>query len=71
MYIEGVALGHFSTTDQEISSSYLHSCTLHAVFHLFMSDKIKQYAGTTAAHSEQIIELLRKKILGAGISTIW
>ena len=57
MYIEGVALGHFSTRDQEISSSYLHSCTLHAVFHLFMSDNNKQDTAPTAKHRKQIIEM--------------
>ena len=47
---EGIALEYFSTTDQEILSSYFHSCTRHAVFHSFMSDHINKYAATTTAH---------------------
>ena len=41
-YIEGILLEHFSATDQETPSQYLHSHTLHAVFNLFLSDHSKQ-----------------------------
>ena len=53
MYIEGIALEHFSATDQEKSSSFLHSHTCHAVFHSFMSDNSKQDAAMKAAHRKR------------------
>ena len=71
MSIEGIALEHFSNTDQETSSSALHIRTRHSVFHFFLSDNSKQDAATTAAHNKIIIEISEKqKNLGAGVSTV-
>ena len=41
------------------------------MFHSFLSDNSKKYVATTAAHSKRIIEILKNKCLGVGISTIW
>ena len=58
-YIEGILLEHFSATDQETPSQYLHSHTLHALFNLFLSDHSKQDTDTTAVHNKLIMELLK------------
>ena len=60
MSIEGADLEHFSSTDQETSSSYLHILIRHAMFHSFLSDNSKQEANTTSAYSKRIIERLKK-----------
>ena len=39
------------------------------MFHVFLSDHIKQDADTTATHRKQIIELF-KLVLGASLSNI-
>ena len=57
--IEVVALGYFSATYQETSSSYLYSCTHHAVFHLFLSDNRKHDSDKTYVHIKRIIVLLK------------
>ena len=59
MSIKSIGLEHLSTTDQETSSSYLHSCKLHYVFHSLLIDNRKQDASTTAAHIKIIIQLLK------------
>ena len=59
MYIEGIVLGHFSALPQTEISSYTKSCPRHAVFN-FLSDGNKQDAATTTAHSNFLIELLKK-----------
>ena len=42
------------------------------MFHLSLIDNSKEDSATTAAHSKQIIELLKNsKCLGDGHSTIW
>ena len=59
--IEGVNFEHFSATDQEISSSSLHSFTNHYVFHLFVSDSRKQDAATIDSRRKRIIDILKIK----------
>ena len=53
------------------SPSSLHSRTQHDVFHSFFYDNSKQDADTIYAKRKIIIELLKKKCLGTGFSTIW
>ena len=57
--IECISLEYVSGTFQEKSSSYSHSHTRHALFHLFMSNNSKQDASTTASHSKRIIDMLK------------
>ena len=72
MSIEGIALEHFSAVPQaDINSSTL-SRPGHALFKSFLSDDIKQYSATTAAHIKQLISLLKnKQVLTTSLSTIW
>ena len=72
VYIEGIALEHFSTSPQaDINSSTL-SHPRHAVFHSFLSDDSKQDAATTTAHSKRLISLIKnKQVLSTSLSTIW
>ena len=60
MSIKDIDLEHFSTTDHETSSSFLHSRTHHAEFHWFQLDNRKEDAATTSAHSKLITEFLKK-----------
>ena len=69
--IEGIALEHFSETDQEKYSYSLHICTSHAMFHSFLSYNSKQDAATTAAHRKKSFICWKKKVLGSGLSNIW
>ena len=69
--IEGIALEHFSSIDQETSSSYSHSRIWYALLRQFLYHHIKQDTFKTATHSKQIIELMKKiNCLGAGCITI-
>ena len=72
VYIEGIALEHFSTAPQaDINSSTL-SHPRHAVFHSFLSEDSKQDAATTTAHSKRLISLIKnKQVLTTSFSTIW
>ena len=69
--IECIALENFSTTYQETSFPYLLSCKHHAVFHYYILDDIKQDAATTAAHSKNIIELLKNRKLLFLVSVLY
>ena len=61
LYIEGIALEHFSAaTQSDINSSSL-PCPRRAVFHSFLSDDSKQDAATTTAHRNRLISFLKKK----------
>ena len=57
--IEGIALEHFSSSYQSISSLTSETVSQQAVFCSFLSDDIKQYAATTVSYSKHIMELLR------------
>ena len=70
MYIEGVALEHFSALPQTEINSSTKPCQLHAVFHSFLSDDCKQDSATTTAHIKHLIELFKKKLTST-LSTIW
>ena len=59
MYIEGIALEHFSALIQTEINASTEPCPPHAVFHYFLSDYRKQYSTTTTAHSISFIELLK------------
>ena len=51
MYIEGIALEHFSAAPQVDINSTTPLRPRHAVFHSFLSDYSKQDAATTTEHS--------------------
>ena len=72
MYIEVIALEHFSAAPQaDINSSTL-SRPRHEVFQSFLSDDSKQDAATTTAHRKLLISLLKnKQVLTTSLSTIW
>ena len=61
--IKVIAFEHLSASGQEISSSTLHSCKRHAVFHHFLPDNSKQDTAATTAHTKSIIELLKSRQL--------
>ena len=72
VFKEGIALENFSVLPKADINSNTPSRQLHAVFHSFLSDYIKQYADTTTAHINRLISLLKnKKVLTTSISTIW
>ena len=61
MYIEGIALEHFSAAPQaDINSSTL-SRPRHAVFHSFLSDDSKQYSATITARIKRLISFIKEK----------
>ena len=72
VYIEGIALEHFSTAPHtDINSSTL-SRPRHAVFHSFLSDDSKEDAANATAHYKRFISLLKnKQVLTPSLSTIW
>ena len=71
MFIDGIALEHFSAFAQTEINSSTRPCPRHAVFKCF-SDDNKQYAATTTSHSIRLIELLKEqKVLTSTLSTIW
>ena len=70
--IKGIALKHFSAAPQTNINSTTPSRQLHAVFHSFLSDDIKQDSATTITHSKRFIQFLKdKKLLTTSLSTIW
>ena len=72
MYIEVIALGHFSDTKQLEPVLEPESCTHNSMLQLFFFDERKKYTTKTAAHSKHRIEILRhQKILYSKLSTIW
>ena len=72
VYIEGIALVHFSAAPQTDINSYTLSRQRHAVFHSFLSEDSKQDASTTTAHIKKLISLLNnKKLLTTSLITIW
>ena len=50
MYIEGIALDHFSATTKPGIVLEPESGKFQVVLHFFFSDDSKQYAATTSAH---------------------
>ena len=60
MYIEGIALEHYSALPQTEINSTTEPCPRHAAFHSFLSYDIKQDAATTTSHRNCLIELLKK-----------
>ena len=60
MSIEVIILEHFIELPHTEINSSIEICPQHAVFNFF-SDDSKQDAATTTAHSNLLIELLKKK----------
>ena len=50
MYIEGIALEHFSAVPKTDINSTTPSLRRHALFHYFLSDDSKQDYATTTVH---------------------
>ena len=72
MSIEGIVLEHFSSTVQPGTESAPKSCTRHAMFHYFFSDKRKQDSATTGTHRKRLIKLLNQRyILSEKLITPW
>ena len=61
--IEGIQLEQSSDSEQEKSSSALHSRKHHALFHSFLPDNVKQDTLKTASHRKGIISLLKNRQL--------
>ena len=61
MYIEGIALEHFSTLPNSVINASTKPYLRYAAFHSFLSDDSKQDAATTTIHSKHLIELLKKE----------
>ena len=61
MYIEVIALEHFSALPKTKINSITPSHQLRSVFHSFLSDDSKQDATNTTAHSKRFISLLKEK----------
>ena len=57
MYIEGIALEHFSTLPQIEIKPSTKPCPRHAGFHSFLSDDSKQDSATNTSHSKHFIEI--------------
>ena len=55
VYIEGIALEHFSVLPQTEIKTSTKSCPYHALFHSFLSYKSKQDAATTTAHKNTLL----------------
>ena len=55
MFIEGIALDHFSATTHPETVSVPESRKNNAMFHSFLYDDRKIYSTTTAAHLKHII----------------
>ena len=71
MSIEGISLESFSSLPKTDINSTTPSRQLHAVFHSFLSDDIKQDSATTTAYSKCLISLLKDKtLLTTSLSTI-
>ena len=69
MSIKGIVLDHFSELTQTEINSSTEPCPRHVVFHYFLSDDSKQDSAATTAHSNCLIELLKK--LMSTLSTVW
>ena len=61
VYIEGIALEHFSALPQAYINSTKLSHQRHALFHSFLYDDSKQDVATITAHSNCLIILLKEK----------
>ena len=61
MYIEGIALEHFSAPPQTETSVTPQELTHYAAFHSFFSDNSKHDSATNIAHIKHITELLKKR----------
>ena len=61
MYIECIALEHFSALPQTEINSYTKPCPRHAVFHYILSDDSKQDNTTTTAHINRLTRLLKNQ----------
>ena len=61
MSIEGIALEHFSAATHPGMVSGPESWICRAVFHVFLSNYIKQDADTTAAHRKHRILLSKQQ----------
>ena len=70
MYIEGIALEHFSALTQTEIKSYTKLCPQYEVFHYFSSDDSKQYSATATLHIKSLIKLFKKKVLTSELSKI-
>ena len=72
MYIEGIALEHFSALPKADLNSTTTSRQRYAVFHSFLSDHRKLDSATTTTHSQHLISLLKdKKLMTTLFSKIW
>ena len=72
MYIEGIALEHFSAAPQADINLTTPSRPRHALFYSLLSDNSKQDDATTTTHSKRLISLLKnKQVLTTSLSTIW
>ena len=65
MYIEGIALEHFSALPQIEINSSTKPFSIHAVFHYFLSDDSKQDSATTTSHNK-CLEIIKKVYKQAG-----
>ena len=71
MSIEGSALEHFSALPHTELNSSTKACPRHTVFYYLLSDDNKQYAATTTAHSNCLVELLKEqKLMTSALSTM-
>ena len=61
VYIDGIALEHFSALPQIEINSSTKPCPRHAVFRSILSYDRKQDAANTTAHSNRLIELFKKQ----------
>ena len=66
--LEVIVLEHFNALPQTEINSSAEPCPRHAVFHSFFLDDSKQYASTTTAHSNRLIELLKIKTTDVSIA---
>ena len=72
VYIEGIALEHFSALPQIETNSLKKPCPRHAVFYYYFSYESKQYSDTTTSHSKRLIELIIEQTLPMStLSKIW
>ena len=61
MSIEGIVLERFSALPHTELNSSTKACPRHTVFYYLLSDDNKQYAATTTAHLNCLIELLKNE----------
>ena len=60
LYIDVIALEHFSALPQTEINSSTKSCPRHAMFHFFLSYDSKQDSATTTIHGKRLIGLFKK-----------